>query len=124
MKNKLRHIKDNVDVWSTDPNNRKYSIIITRLRIGHTRLTHQYLMEGREQPYCDDCLVPQTVKHFLAECPSHSDSRELFYPRTHGMSVEETLREMLAQQSSGHFESGRLVNFLRYNCFFFYNEIL
>ena len=110
--NKLRQVKDNVEVWKADPNSRKNSIIITRLRIGHTRLTHQYLMEGREQPYCEDCLVPLTVKHFVAECPSHSDSRELFYPRTRGMSVEETLREILMQQSSGHFDSGKLVSFL------------
>ena len=64
------------------------------------------------QPYCDDCLVPLTVKHFIAECPSHSDSRDLFYPQTREMSVEETMKEILLGPSSDHFEPGELVHFL------------
>ena len=81
--NKVRDIKDDVRVWSSSlQRNRKLSIILTRLRIGHTKLTHQYLMENRQQPYCSDCIVPLTVKHVLAECPSHSDIREQMFPET------------------------------------------
>ena len=48
---------------------------MTRLRIGHSRLTHVHLLEGNPQPYCDDCLVPLTVRHLLVECPSLVDER-------------------------------------------------
>ena len=79
--NKLRLLKDSVEVWpSSNCSDRKVSMILTRLRIGHTRATHQYLMERLPQPYCEDCLVPLTVKHFLAECPSHIDTRYRIYP--------------------------------------------
>lgn len=33
------------------------------------------------QPYCDDCLVPLTVRHLLVECPSLGDLRERYLPR-------------------------------------------
>jgi hypothetical protein len=47
---------------------RKDAIIITRLRIGHTRLTHKYLftrMKQKEKCHCNEDL---TVKHILADC--------------------------------------------------------
>lgn len=34
---------------------------LCRIRIGHTYLTHKYLLERETIPYCEDCLVPQTV---------------------------------------------------------------
>ncbi|MPC46392.1 hypothetical protein E2C01_040113 [Portunus trituberculatus] len=45
-------------------------IILARLRIGHTYPTQRYLLTRDPQPYCDDCLVPLTVRHLLMECPS------------------------------------------------------
>ena len=76
--NKLRRIKDSVQSWATSYHpTRKKEIILARLRIGHTRLTHGYLMERGVQPYCEDCLVPLTVAHILTECPSLSDARSL-----------------------------------------------
>ena len=29
-------------------------------------------------PFCDDCLVPQTVRHLLVECPSLTEARNHF----------------------------------------------
>ena len=55
--------------------NRRLQTLVTRLRIGHTRLTHGYLLSRDLQPYCDDCLVPLTVRHILVECPSLMDLR-------------------------------------------------
>ena len=51
--------------------NRKYGVIINRLRIGHTRLTHSFRMESRPHPpLCDQCEGDHelTVKHILIEC--------------------------------------------------------
>ena len=43
--NKLRVVKPTVSTWqsSTQPN-RRYEVVLCRLRIGHTRLTHSYLL--------------------------------------------------------------------------------
>ena len=61
-----------------DQHSRSWSVRLFRLRTGHTRLTHEYLMSASPPPYCDDCIVPLTVKHILVECPSHSAHRGLF----------------------------------------------
>ena len=57
---------------------RRKETALCRLRIGHTRLTHSFLMSGDPPPFCEDCLVPQTVRHLLVECPSLSEARNLF----------------------------------------------
>ena len=43
-------------------------------------------MDGAPEPFSGDCLVPQTVKHLMVECPSLSDERLLFlnYARIEG----------------------------------------
>ncbi|MPC70995.1 hypothetical protein E2C01_065262 [Portunus trituberculatus] len=33
------------------------------------------------RPYCDDCLVPLTVRHLLVECPSLTDFRHRYLYR-------------------------------------------
>jgi len=38
------------------------SVLINRLRIGHTRLTNSYLLKGENQPECQICHSPLT--HF------------------------------------------------------------
>ncbi|MPC58373.1 hypothetical protein E2C01_052375 [Portunus trituberculatus] len=57
--------------WTyTHIRDRRKQIVLARLRIGHTYLTRRYLLTRDPQPYCDDCLVPLTVRHLLVECPS------------------------------------------------------
>ena len=78
--NKLRRIKDTVSFWpSSCSKNRRYEVVLSRLRIGHSLLTHGHLMEGRPAPYCEDCIVPLTIKHILAECPSYHQERRRFF---------------------------------------------
>jgi len=47
---------------------RHESVIINRLRIGHTRLTHSYLLLSDDQPTCSTCGHPLTVRHILLHC--------------------------------------------------------
>lgn len=71
--------------WSnTCVRGRRDEAALARLRTGHTRLTHGYLMSRGIQPYCDDCLVPLTVKHLLVECPSLGDLRARYLSRCRG----------------------------------------
>ena len=54
---------------------RRDVVIIRRLRIGHTRLTHSYLLSGTDQPECSAGHCPLTVEHILMECPALTSSR-------------------------------------------------
>ena len=54
-------------------------MVLTRLRIGHTRLTHSYLLEREDQPLCISCNESFTVKHFLIDCIEISHVRRQFF---------------------------------------------
>ena len=43
-------------------------ITLSKLRIGHTKITHSYLLKGKQQPMCYSCQTKYTVKHILIEC--------------------------------------------------------
>ena len=70
--NKLHAIMPKIDEkYYSGCTNRKDEVIINRLRIGHTRLTHSFRMENRPHPpLCDQCEGDHelTVKHILIEC--------------------------------------------------------
>lgn len=75
---KLNEVKPTVDKWETKMKlKRRDSVVITRLRIGHTRLTHGYLIAKCNQPVCQECKVMLTVKHILAECKKYDAIRFL-----------------------------------------------
>ena len=54
-------------------------MVLTRLCIGHTRLTHSYLLKREDQPFCINCNEPFTVKHFLIDCIEFSHVRRQFF---------------------------------------------
>ena len=77
--NKLREIKpyllnnDSINYLS-----RRDSTIISRLRIGHTRLTHKYIIEKTNPPNCICNLSTLSVKHIFNECTSYSNLRNQY----------------------------------------------
>ena len=56
-------------------NIRKEEVVLARLRLGHTRVTHSYLLLGEEHPQCVVCDAPFTVHHFLLECGDFAQVR-------------------------------------------------
>jgi len=52
------------------------SVLLNRLRIGPSRLTHSHLLFGDDPPTCQSCGIPLTVKHILVECRNLHDIRE------------------------------------------------
>jgi len=113
--NKLRTIKESVLTWpSSQQKSIKDSTILTRLRIGHTALTHGFLMEQGNAVYCDDCLVPLTVLHVLTECPSTEDTRRRFYPALSNHAPVDRLKGMLAEVRGEMYNIGTLLLYLRH----------
>ena len=60
-------------------NNRKEDVILTRLRIGHTRLTHKHYLTGDYRPECIPCDCSLTIKHILIECVDTAEIREQYF---------------------------------------------
>lgn len=50
--------------------------VLSRMRIGHTRITHVYLMTNSPPPMCNFCGVQLTVQHFLVECRGFEQNRK------------------------------------------------
>ena len=76
LSNKYRSVSKSIRPFD-DANcpNRLWSVILCRLRLGHTQLTHGYLLSHDPLPHCMDCIVPLSVSHFIIECHSYSDER-------------------------------------------------
>ena len=81
--NKLKEIKSTVSFWPTSiQKERQTSVILCRLRIGHTRLTHGYLMTTPHEPLpiCGKCNTLITVKHVkIYECPNFREQSTISF---------------------------------------------
>ena len=53
--------------------------MLARLRIGHTRITHSYLLKREDPPYCFGCDALFTVRNFLLECDEFSPIRNKYF---------------------------------------------
>ena len=74
--NKLQSINPTIGVYQHLRSLSRRDVVIThRLRIGHTRLTHSYLLSGSDQPECSTCHCPLTVKHIVIECTALTSTR-------------------------------------------------
>ena len=107
--NKLKEIKSSVSLWeSSIQNSRKVEVILTRTRLGHTRLTHGWLMSTPhgDIPQCTNCNCILTVKHIFCECNSFDRERVLCFGRG-----TLTLSEILADSQS--FSVSKILMFLR-----------
>ena len=107
--NKLKQIKPNVGLWhSSLQKMRTIEVILSRLRIGHTRLTHGYLMNSPHEPApeCRDCRTTLTIKHILCDCQKYQQPRAINFGNN-------SLSEILSESSNFSFYP--IIKFLK-NC--------
>ena len=52
-------------------------LFFPRIRIGHSKLTHSYLIKGEQQPVCIFCDCPLTLHHIFLECSDTLPARNL-----------------------------------------------
>ena len=63
---------------SEDSLSRRRQVVLTRLRVGHTLLTHSHLFQRLPRPPCPFChSINLSVLHLLLECPDTSCVRRL-----------------------------------------------
>lgn len=72
---KSRKIKNSIFSWPNFLTKRRERVIMNRLCIGHTRLTH--LMSKDEKPICITFGTELTVQHNLTECRQYSEVIDL-----------------------------------------------
>ncbi|KAL1448403.1 hypothetical protein WDU94_005494 [Cyamophila willieti] len=72
--NKLKRLKTKIENWSTSAHDSRFlEVILTRSRIGHSRLTHSYLFTKTDPPICQ-CGAVLSISHLLT-CPSLIQAR-------------------------------------------------
>lgn len=93
--NHLRRIKNTVLPYTAAfTGHRKQDVILTRLRIGHTQLTHSYLLEKKPPPNCRWCNASTlTIKHIIEECSQLDNERQ-------AVGLRANIREALADNKT------------------------
>ena len=77
--NKIHSIKSILGEWRPAFRiDRKEEVVLARLRIGHSFITHSYLLKGEEQPTCVPCDTPFTIKHILLHCIDFQNLHDKF----------------------------------------------
>ena len=71
-------------------------------------------MEDTHVRHFGDCLVPLTVAHVLAECPTWKDVRLRLFPQCRQLAATNTPKEMLAEQSDRSYNIDPLPNGVQY----------
>ena len=66
--NKLHSIKPSLSKWQPSCRVDRKEVTLTRLRIGHTFITHSFLLKGEDWPLSIPCQETFSVKHFLLDC--------------------------------------------------------
>ncbi|XP_044592911.1 uncharacterized protein LOC123270829 [Cotesia glomerata] len=68
VRNNISEVVPTLDRWE--------QTVLTRIRIGHTNLTHSYLISKKPQNLCQRCNSPISVKHLLIDCSDYQQDRE------------------------------------------------
>ena len=111
--NKLFEIKPVIGLSQPVVRNvRQGEIVLARLRMSHTRITHSYLLKREEPPYCFGCDALFTVRHFLLECGNFSHIRNKYF---HVDTIKQLLNDVPIDNV---FLSLKEINFLT-NCSYF-----
>ena len=73
----LHPIKPVIGSWSSSNRPaRQEEIVLSRLRIGHTYITHSFIYTGNRRPICPECGVVMTVEHLLIRCTKYDIARQ------------------------------------------------
>ena len=78
--NKLRLVDERIgDRDFSHFNSRQDEIKFTRLRLGHSRLTHNFILRNENITECEFCNIRLTIKHILLHCPLYSQLRNRIF---------------------------------------------
>jgi len=67
------------------------SVLINRLLIGHSRLTHSHILCGDYPPTCQLCGLSVSVRHILVKCVGLRDIRTKYFTAELFQSVDNSI---------------------------------
>ena len=105
--NKLKELKQGTEKSITnDKLDRRCETVITRLRIGHSKLTHGHLMSNPKEPapICGTCNQQITIKHIFNDCPDYNNARKANLGNTGDLQVLNCEKE---------FPASKIIKFLK-----------
>ena len=75
--NKVHSVKPVLGDWQSSYRQcRKDELVLCRARIGHTHLTHSYILRKDPPPRCEHCQCILTVRHIFMECYHFAEKRK------------------------------------------------
>ena len=78
--NKLYNIQNNLGLWpGASQHRRRDEIVLARIRMGHTQLTHSYRIKKDDPPECFSCAETLTVRHIMIECIDFAHIRRKYF---------------------------------------------
>jgi len=77
--NKLHSVKPHLRYYPLSSLSCRDTVVLRRLHIGHTRLSHSYLLSREDQPLCSSCGCVLTIVHLLIECPLYTTVRRKYF---------------------------------------------
>ena len=90
--NKLHDIEPTLGDWHQGNRSvRREEVVLSRCRIGHSHLTHSYLLKGEDQPECVPCQAPLSIKHILIDCVDFAPQRNRYF---HVSSMSELFKKI------------------------------
>ena len=80
--NRLHSVKPVLGDWqSSYRRSRRDEVVLCRARIGHTNMTHSYILKKDPPPQCEHCQCILTVRHILVECNHLAQTRSDIFGR-------------------------------------------
>jgi kelch-like protein 2/3 len=77
--NKLHRLQPVIGNCRLGKLTRRDEVVIHRLRVGHSHLTHSYLLKKEQAPMCQTCKLPITVEHVLVGCAKYASQRLKYF---------------------------------------------
>lgn len=82
VNNKLQLVKPTLGEWKSCRNQERFiEVILCRLRIGHTHMTHNFLLRKENKPLCEECGQQLTINHVLLSCTRFEMLRKKYFTR-------------------------------------------
>ena len=121
--NKPFQIQPTLGEWRpASRKSRREQVVTSRLRIGHTRLTHSFILKQETQPKCLTCQTTCTVKHILIECRTFTVIRKRFFKVNNLTNLFENVKidDILSflrerQRCTKKYDNLKLVNLVQTN---------
>lgn len=108
----LKQIKPITGGWASCVRKcRREEVILCRLRLGHTRLTHSHVIDHDPPPMCDICRCRLDVQHMMLDCRKFTAARRCLSRLSRDVGVVLSLEFLLGNNDTVIIDA--LFRFLR-----------